>query len=89
MKINRPELGEQALVEGACDLVGMTRALMADPDLVNKLERGERDRIRMCVGQNVCIARRMRKFPIACAQNPTSGMEAERAAQPTANPGHV
>ena len=88
-KINRPELGEQALVEGTCDLVGMTRALMADPDLVNKLERGERDRIRMCVGQNVCIARRMRKFPIACAQNPTSGMEAERAAQPTANPGHV
>jgi 2,4-dienoyl-CoA reductase-like NADH-dependent reductase (Old Yellow Enzyme family) len=88
-KINRPELGEQALADGSCDLVGMTRALMADPDLVAKVMRGERDRIRMCVGQNVCIARRMRKFPIACAQNPTSGYEAERALVPSANPGHV
>ena len=88
-KINRPELGEQALIEGACDLVGMTRALMADPDLVRKVERGEADRIRRCVGQNVCIARRLRKFPIACAQNPTSGYEGERAVVPTTQPGHV
>ena len=88
-KINKPELGEQALAAGSCDLVGMTRALMADPDLVRKLERGDGDRIRRCVGQNVCIARRLRKFPIACAQNPTSGYEGERAATPAATPGHV
>ena len=88
-KINRPELGEQALAEGKCDLVGMTRSLMADPDLVRKLERGDGSRIRRCVGQNVCISRRMRKFPIACAQNPTSGFEGVRAAAPAATPGHV
>ena len=88
-KINKPELGEQALVAGSCDLVGMTRALMADPDLVRKLERGDGDRIRRCVGQNVCIARRLRKFPIACAQNPASGYEGERAVTPAATPGHV
>jgi len=88
-KINRPELGEQALAAGHCDLVGMTRALMADPDLVNKVARGEQSRIRRCVGQNVCIARRMRKFPIACAQNPTSGYEGERGYAPAADPGHV
>jgi hypothetical protein len=88
-KINRPELGEQALAEGKCDLVGMTRSLMADPDLVRKLERGDGSRIRRCVGQNVCISRRMRKFPIACAQNPTSGYEGERAVAPAATPGHV
>ncbi|MGI9117069.1 MAG: FAD-dependent oxidoreductase, partial [Gaiellales bacterium] len=88
-KINKPELGERALAEGACDLVGMTRALMADPDLVRKLEQGQADRIRRCVGQNVCIARRLRKFPIACAQNPTSGMEGPRATAPAAAPGYV
>ena len=88
-KINRPELGEQALVDGACDLVGMTRALMADPDLVAKIERGERSRVRMCVGQNVCIARRLRKFPIACAQNPTSGYEDERDLTPADASRHV
>ena len=88
-KINRPQLGEQALADGACDLVGMTRALMADPDLVAKAARGEAARQRMCVGQNVCISRRMRKFPIACAQNPTSGYETERGLTPAAAPGHV
>ncbi|MFM7553578.1 MAG: FAD-dependent oxidoreductase, partial [Actinomycetota bacterium] len=88
-KINRPALGEQALADGACDLVGMTRALMADPDLVAKAARGEAGRQRMCVGQNVCISRRMRKFPIACAQNPTSGYETERGLTPSAAPGHV
>jgi 2,4-dienoyl-CoA reductase-like NADH-dependent reductase (Old Yellow Enzyme family) len=88
-KINRPELGEEALAEGKCDLVGMTRALMADPDLVRKIERGEGSRIRRCVGQNVCLARRMRKFPIACAQNPTSGYEGQRGYAPATTPGHV
>lgn len=88
-KINRPQLGEQALADGACDLVGMTRALMADPDLVAKAARGEAARQRMCVGQNVCISRRLRKFPIACAQNPTSGYETERGLVPAAAPGHV
>ena len=88
-KINRPQLGEQALIDGACDLVGMTRALMADPDLVNKIRHGKGDRVRMCVGQNVCIARRMRKFPVACAQNPTSGYENERRLVPTTHPGHI
>lgn len=88
-KINRPALGEQALADGACDLVGMTRALMADPDLVAKVARGEAGRQRMCVGQNVCISRRMRKFPIACAQNPTSGYETERGLVPADAPGHV
>ncbi|MGI9187281.1 MAG: FAD-dependent oxidoreductase [Gaiellales bacterium] len=88
-KINKPELGERALADGHCDLVGMTRALMSDPDLVNKVMRGERDRVRLCVGQNVCIARRLRKFPIACAQNPASGYEGERAVSAADDPGHV
>ena len=41
-RINRPEIGERALAEGACDLVGMTRALIADP-LVPRRARDGRD----------------------------------------------
>ena len=42
-----------AIVEGHIDLVGMTRAQMADPYLVAKLARGEEERIRPCVGPRV------------------------------------
>ena len=39
-RILTPSLAERALADGACDLVGMTRAQIADPDLVAKLVRG-------------------------------------------------
>ena len=74
-RINLPEIAERALAEGACDLVGMTRALIADPLVPARARDGETDRIRACIGYNLCIARRMRKFPIACVQNPAAGNE--------------
>jgi 2,4-dienoyl-CoA reductase-like NADH-dependent reductase (Old Yellow Enzyme family) len=76
-RITRPELGEWALREGCCDLVGMTRAQIADPELVRKAELGRAAEIRECVALNVCVSRRLRKFPIACVQNPEAGFEAE------------
>ncbi|MDX6630261.1 MAG: hypothetical protein QOH00_2507, partial [Gaiellales bacterium] len=74
-RITLPEIGERALAEGACDLVGMTRALISDPLLPVRARRGETERIRACIGYNLCIARRLRKFPIACVQNPAAGNE--------------
>jgi NADPH-dependent 2,4-dienoyl-CoA reductase/sulfur reductase-like enzyme len=74
-RINRPQIGEQALADGSCDLVGMTRALIADPRLPERARRGETERIRECVAYNLCIGRRLRKFPIACVQNPAAGHE--------------
>ncbi len=74
-RINRPEIGERALADGACDLVGMTRALIADPLVPEYARRGEEERVRECIGYNLCIARRLRKFPIACVQNPAAGNE--------------
>ena len=75
-RINRPEIGEAALAAGACDLVGMTRALLVDPLLPRRARDGEPERIRACVGYNLCVARRFRKFPVACVQNPAMGHEA-------------
>jgi 2,4-dienoyl-CoA reductase-like NADH-dependent reductase (Old Yellow Enzyme family)/thioredoxin reductase len=74
-RITQPETGERALAEGSCDLVGMTRAQIADPDLARKAAAGDEYEIRECVGLNVCVARRLRKFPIACVQNPDAGFE--------------
>jgi NADPH-dependent 2,4-dienoyl-CoA reductase/sulfur reductase-like enzyme len=75
-RINHPDIGERALREGACDLVGMTRALIADPRMPQKTAAGELPTIRPCVADNLCIARRIRKFAIACLQNPEVGFEA-------------
>ena len=74
-RITRPEIAEQALADGSCDLVGMTRAQIADPDLVRKAAEGRHGEIRECVALNVCVARRFKKFPIACVQNPAAGFE--------------
>jgi thioredoxin reductase len=81
-RIVHPELGERALAEGACDLVGMTRALIADPDLPRKAAEARTEEIRSCVGVNLCIARRFRKFPIACLQNPAAGFERSQPEMP-------
>lgn len=73
-KIPTPDLAEQALQDEQCDLVGMTRAQIADPDLVRKLMEKKAHKIRTCTGANQgCIDRA--RFPITCIQNPEVGEE--------------
>ena len=69
---------DQAIREGIADMIGIQRAMIADPDLVEKTLAGEADRVRPCIGCNQgCIggilsaARRM-----ACTVNPAVGYEA-------------
>lgn len=52
------------------DLVGMTRAHIADPHIVNKVMRGEEDRIRPCIGASYCLYKK-----VHCIHNPASGHE--------------
>ncbi|MEN3976322.1 FAD-dependent oxidoreductase [Emcibacter sp. SYSU 3D8] len=73
-KIPTPDLAEQALQAGDCDMVGMTRAQIADPDLVNKVAGGQAHRVRTCTGSNQgCFDRA--SFGITCFQNPEVGEE--------------
>ncbi len=73
-KIPTPDLAEQALQAGDCDLVGMTRAQIADPDLVTKVAAGQAHRVRTCTGSNQgCFERA--SYPITCFQNPEVGEE--------------
>jgi len=60
-----------AIAEGLLDMVAMTRAHMADPQIVNKLARGEEERIRPCVGASHCMWKK-----VACIHNPATGREA-------------
>ncbi len=43
-----------AIRAGLVDMIAMTRAHIADPHLVNKIARGEEDRVRPCVGATLC-----------------------------------
>ena len=65
-----------ALGEGLLDLVGMTRAHMADPHIVAKVKRGEEHRIRPCVGVGYCIDRIYESGEALCIHNPATGREA-------------
>ncbi len=55
-KIATRELAEKVVERGQGDLVGMARALLADPDLPKKWERGQDDRVVRCLYGNVCKA---------------------------------
>jgi 2,4-dienoyl-CoA reductase-like NADH-dependent reductase (Old Yellow Enzyme family) len=79
-RVVRPEMAERLLTDDACDLVAMTRAILADPELPAKAQQGRPAEIRHCVGANVCIGRRYgAHLPIACVYNPSAGRELEIA----------
>ncbi|MGZ0220353.1 MAG: oxidoreductase, partial [Acidimicrobiales bacterium] len=64
-----------AIASGLIDLAGMTRAHIADPHIVAKLERGDEHRIRVCVGASFCINRLHQGLESVCIQNPATGRE--------------
>ena len=75
-RIVTPDQAEQVLESGAADLVGMTRALIADPDLPTKARNQQPEQIRVCMGSNEgCIDRLYFGLPIGCVQNPVVGRE--------------
>ncbi len=65
-----------AVSEGHVDLIGMTRAQMADPHLVQKLQRGDETRIRPCVGLGYCVDRVNQGKAAVCGHNAATGREA-------------
>lgn len=71
---------EWALSDGRADMVEMTRAQIADPDLVAKLRAGAPERIRPCLRCNQrCQVRDARNPIVTCVVNPTAGYEASEA----------
>ncbi|MFD6895515.1 FAD-dependent oxidoreductase [Rhodococcus sp. NPDC060086] len=71
-----PEVGEKMIAEGRTDFVAMGRQLLADADLVNKLESGRTEQVRPCINCYVCVQENFWDATPICAVNPTLGNEA-------------
>jgi len=67
---------------GILDMIGAARPSIADPFLPAKIEAGDLDDIRECIGCNICISGDMTMSPIRCTQNPAMGEEWRRGWHP-------
>jgi 2,4-dienoyl-CoA reductase-like NADH-dependent reductase (Old Yellow Enzyme family)/pyruvate/2-oxoglutarate dehydrogenase complex dihydrolipoamide dehydrogenase (E3) component len=77
-KIPDVATARHAIASGKVDMVGMTRAHMADPHLVRKIVEGREDDIRPCVGANYCLDRIYQGGMALCTHNPSTGREVEQ-----------
>ena len=79
-----PLQAERALAEGHCDLVGVVRGQIADPDFAVKARSGATEEIRLCLSCNQeCVGRMGLNRWLGCIENPRTGREAQLAARPT------
>jgi len=85
-RINDPVLAEEILANHQADIVGMVRALVADPEMPRKAREGRLDEICKCIGCNEgCMMRAwLYAAPLTCAVNPEAGKEKELAITPAA-----
>ncbi len=74
-RIVDPVAADRLVAGDVADAVGMTRALITDPDLPRKTVEGRLDDILRCIGCNACIAHYHAGTAIACTQNPRTGRE--------------
>jgi len=81
-----PLQAERALAEGHCDLVGVVRGQIADPDFTAKARAGATDEIRLCLSCNQeCVGRMGLNRWLGCIENPRTGREAEYAKRSVAS----
>ncbi|MCC6765120.1 MAG: FAD-dependent oxidoreductase [Deltaproteobacteria bacterium] len=94
-RVNDPVVAEDLLKGGYCDLVGMVRAGIADPDFAVKAREGRLAEIRRCISCTRCIdeASEPKTFPYTptCSINPMIGNEVrwEKEYKPAAAPKRV
>ncbi len=75
-RINDVATARHAVAEGKLDMVGMTRAHIADPHIVKKIMSGAEHEIRPCVGATYCLDRIYEGHGTLCIHNPSTGREA-------------
>lgn len=76
-RIADPSVAEGLLADGVADMVGMVRALIADPELPLKVRGGRADEVRMCLGMSECHYIGPFRTPMNCAVNAMVGRERE------------
>jgi mycofactocin system FadH/OYE family oxidoreductase 2 len=78
-----PLQADRALAEGHCDLVGVVRGQIADPDFAAKSRAGTTEEIRLCLSCNQeCVGRMGLNRWLGCIENPRTGREAQPLPSP-------
>lgn len=86
-KVLQPEMANEAITEGKVTAVALGRALLADPNWLNKAAAGKPEDIRPCIGCNVgCVGRIFAGQTLLCAVNPDLFNEANEALIPAEHP---
>jgi 2,4-dienoyl-CoA reductase-like NADH-dependent reductase (Old Yellow Enzyme family)/thioredoxin reductase len=75
-RINDVATARHAVATGKLDMVGMTRAHIADPHIARLVAEGREDEIRPCVGASYCLDRIYEGREALCIHNPATGREA-------------
>ncbi|MDN7428199.1 FAD-dependent oxidoreductase [Burkholderia sp. AU45388] len=82
-RINTPEVAEQLLADGYCDMVSMARPFLADAEFVRKAREGRADEINTCIGCNqACLDHTFSGRITSCLVNPRACHETELVIQP-------
>jgi dimethylamine/trimethylamine dehydrogenase len=85
-RFTSPDAMVSQIRRGILDMIGAARPSIADPFLPKKIESGDIDDIRECIGCNVCVTGDYTMTPIRCTQNPTMGEEWRKGWHPEAVP---
>ena len=89
-RINTPDVAEQLLADGYCDMVSMARPFLADPLFVRKAEQGRADEINTCMGCNqACLDHTFGGKITSCLVNPRACHETLLKVVPSASRGRV
>lgn len=82
-RINKPEVAEQLLADGSCDMVSMARPLLADPEFAIKAKEGRADEINVCIACNqACLDHTFSLKRASCLVNPRACHETEIVDKP-------
>ena len=77
-RFTSPETMVSLVKSGQLDLIGGARPSIADPFLPKKIFENKTDKIRECIGCNICVSMDGYGLPIRCTQNPTISEEWRR-----------
>lgn len=82
-RMENPDLAAESIRQGKTDLIALGRALLADPDTVNKIRADRFPHVRPCLGcHEGCMNRLVSSRPMSCAVNPTVGRESTYGIKP-------
>jgi len=88
-RISDPRVAEEVIASGKADYVYMARALIADPEVPEKIAGGRLDEIRPCIACNYCFESLDTPGGVVCSVNPRAGREGEFPPEPAEQPRKV